>query len=128
LGAATAMSNTPGPVARTTMIHDTLSKIEARIEKTEAIKADSKVELLGLITTLKTEIDQLSQSNQDQAQTIAGFAQVSAHEATREEKNPQLLKLSLDGLSASVEGFEQSHPKLVDIVNRICTTLSSLGV
>ena len=110
------------------MIEDTLSKIEARIETTEAIKADSKVELLGLITTLKTEIDQLSQTNQDQAQTIAVFAQVSAHEATRDEKNPQLLKLSLDGLSASVGGFEQSHPKLVDIVNRICTTLSSLGV
>jgi hypothetical protein len=110
------------------MIQDTLSRIEARIEKTESIKADSKVELLELLTTLKTEIDQLSQTNRDQAQTITGFAQVSAHEATRDEKNPQLLKLSLDGLSASVEGFEQSHPKLVDIVNRICTTLSSLGV
>ena len=110
------------------MIQDTLTKIEAQIEGTDSIKGDRKAELLGLLTTLKTEIDQLSQTNQDQAQTITGFAQVSAHEATREEKNPQLLKLSLDGLSASVEGFEQSHPKLVDIVNRICTTLSNLGV
>jgi len=110
------------------MIQDTLTKIEAQIEGTDSIKGDRKAELLGLLTTLKTEIDQLSQTNQDQAQTITGFAQVSAHEATREEKNPQLLKLSLDGLSASVEGFEQSHPKLVNIVNRICTTLSNLGV
>lgn len=110
------------------MIQDTLTKIEAQIEGTDSIKDGRKAELLGLLTTLKTEINQLSQTNQDQAQTITGFAQVSAHEATREEKNPQLLKLSLDGLSASVEGFEQSHPKLVDIVNRICTTLSNLGV
>lgn len=110
------------------MIQDTLTKIEAQIEGTDSIKGGRKTELLGLLTTLKTEIDQLSQTNQDQAQTITGFAQVSAHEAIREEKNPQLLKLSLDGLSASVEGFEQSHPKLVDIVNRICTTLSNLGV
>ena len=110
------------------MIQDTLTKIEAQIEGTDSIKGDRKAELLGLLTTLKTEINQLSQTNQDQAQTITGFAQVSAHEAIRDEKNPHLLKLSLDGLSASVEGFEQSHPKLVDIVNRICTTLSNLGV
>jgi hypothetical protein len=110
------------------MIQDTLTKIEAQIEGTDSIKGDRKAELLTLLTTLKTEINQLSQTDQDQAQTITGFAQVSAHEAIRDEKNPQLLKLSLDGLSASVEGFEQSHPKLVDIVNRICTTLSNLGV
>jgi hypothetical protein len=34
----------------------------------------------------------------------------------------------LAGLSASVEGFEKSHPKLVEIVNRICTALSGLGI
>jgi hypothetical protein len=110
------------------MIQDTLSKIEARIEKTEAIKPESRAELLDLLATLKTEVGQLSQTHTEQAQTITGFAQVSTHEATREEKNPQLLKLSLDGLAGSVDGFEESHPRLVAIVNRICTTLSNLGV
>jgi hypothetical protein len=110
------------------MIEDTLNKIEGQIQRSEAIKPESKTELLQLLATLKSEVGQLSQTHTEQAQTITGFAQVSAHEATREERNPQLLKLSLDGLAASVDGFEKSHPKLVDIVNRICTTLSSLGV
>jgi len=36
--------------------------------------------------------------------------------------------LSLEGLSSSVEGFEKSHPKLVQIVNAISNTLSNLGI
>ena len=35
---------------------------------------------------------------------------------------------TIRGLSQSVEGFEESHPKLVQAVNSICTTLSDLGI
>lgn len=110
------------------MIQDTLNKIEGQIREAESIQPQNKAELLALLATLKTEVGQLSLTDSDQAQTITGFAQVSTHEATREERNPRLLRLSLDGLAASVDGFEKSHPQLVDIVNRICTTISNLGV
>ena len=109
------------------MIQDTISKIEARIGKS-GVKDDSKAELLTLLGTLKSEVAELSQTHSDEAQSIAGFTQLSAHEATREEPNPELMKHSIEGLSASVEGFEKSHPRLVAIVNRICTTLSNLGI
>jgi hypothetical protein len=77
---------------------------------------------------LKTEISKLSKTSAEDAQSITGFTEVSIHEAMREEKNPQLLKLSLKGLSTSVERFENSHPKLVGIVNSICNTLSNIGI
>lgn len=109
------------------MIQDTLSKIETRIGQS-GVKDDSKAELLTLLGTLKSEVAELSKTHGEQAQSIAGFTEVSTHEATREAPNPALVRHSLDGLSASVEGFEQSHPRLVDIVNRICTTLSNLGI
>lgn len=109
------------------MIQDTLSKIEARIGQS-GVKDDSKAELLTLLGTLKSEVAELSKTHGEEAQSIAGFTQVSTHEATREEPNPELVKHSLDGLSASVSGFEKSHPQLVAIVNRICTTLSNLGI
>ena len=64
----------------------------------------------------------------EKARSIAVFAETSANEAISEQKNPELLKLSVQDLSASVDGFEQSHPELVQIVNRICTTLSNLGI
>lgn len=110
------------------MIHQTLEKIEAKLRNANAIKEENKSELLGLLATLKAEVTELSKTHQDQAQSIAGFAELSTHEATRAEKNPQLLQLSLQGLSTSVTEFEESHPRLVEIVNAICTTLSNLGI
>lgn len=110
------------------MIDDTVSHIEAKIQASDSIKEDRKRELLQLLGTLKAEIASLSATNQDQAQSIAGFTELSAHEATRPKQNPELLQLSLKGLSSSVDGFEKSHPRLVQIVNAISTTLSNWGV
>ena len=110
------------------MIQDTIGKIEERIRKAEAIKDESKTELLSLLSNLKAEVANLSSTDAEQAQSIAGFTAVSAHEATRDEKNPELVQLSLKGLTSSVEGFEESHPKLVQVVNSISTTLSNLGI
>jgi hypothetical protein len=110
------------------MLEETVGKIEEKIRQAGSIPDQSKTELLALFATLKSEIDQLSETHGEEARNITGFTEVSAHEATREEKNPELLRLSIDRLRTSVDGFEQSHPKLVEIVNRICVTLSNLGV
>jgi Mg2+ and Co2+ transporter CorA len=110
------------------MIEKTISEIEAQIGGAEAVSAEHKQELLKLLATLKTEVAELSKTHGEQADSIAGFAKVSAHEATRTAPNPQLRELSNQGLVSSVAGFEQSHPKLVQIVNRISQTLSDLGI
>jgi hypothetical protein len=110
------------------VIKETITQIEGRIEKAESLNDAKKKELLELLSTLKTEISGLSETHAEQTRSITGFAEVSVHEAMREEKNPQLLKLSLEGLSTSVQGFESSHPKLVGVVNSICLTLSNIGI
>src|SRR5262249_35757161 len=110
------------------MIHDAISKIEPQIRRSEAVPPQSKAELLAPRATLKPEMAESARTQGDQAQSIAGFTAVSTHEATREEPDPQLLKLSLEGLSSSVQGFEESHPRLVQIVNAISTTLANLGI
>ncbi len=110
------------------MIEDTIEKIQARIEGADAIKVERRGELLQLLATLKSEVAALSKTHQEQAQSIAGFTGLSAHEATRAQRNPHLLNLSLEGLNSSVEGFEGSHPRLVQIVNAISSTLSNLGI
>lgn len=110
------------------MIEDTIGKIEARIQGADSVKEERRRELLQLLGTLKSEVAELSKTHEEQAQSIAGFTEVSAHEATRAEQNPELLKLSLEGMSSSVRGFEESHPRLVQIVNTISSTLSNLGI
>ena len=96
------------------MIRDTLAKIEVRLQQPSSLKPEARAELIALVATLKAE--------------IAGFTQVSTHEATREHRDPALLKHSLDGLSASVTRLEESHPRLVAVVNSVCRTLANLGI
>jgi queuine/archaeosine tRNA-ribosyltransferase len=110
------------------MIDETISKIETRIQDADSVKDDRKRELVQLLSTLKLEVAELSKTHDEQAQSIAGFTQLSAHEATRQQRNPELLTLSLRGLRSSVEGFEESHPKLAQIVNAISNALSNLGI
>ena len=85
------------------MIEKTISELEAKIRSTE-INAAHQRELFQLLARLKTEIGE------------------------REQKNLQPLKLSVEELRTSVEGFEQSHPKLVQAVNGISNTLANLGI
>jgi hypothetical protein len=110
------------------MIDETLAKIEARIQSSDALSEDKRRELAHLLSTLKAEVAELSKTQPEQAQSIAGFAEVSTHEATREPQNPNLVKLSVEGLTSSVAEFESSHPRLVQIVNSISNTLSNLGI
>ena len=110
------------------MIEDTIGKIEARIRAAESINDDRRRELLELLGTLKTEVDGLSETHEEQARSIAAFADVSAHEATRVQRNPRLVKLSIEGLRSSVAEIQESHPGLVRIVDAISNILSGLGI
>ena len=110
------------------MIEKTISEIEAKIGGAETVSPERRRELLQLLATLKAEVAKLSKTDEEKADSIAGFARLSAHEATRTEQNPQLRELSLQGLRSSVEDLEQSHPQLTQIVNRISKTLSDLGI
>lgn len=107
------------------MILDTIAKIETRLQSASSISDEARTELLQLLGELKREI---SSVDADQARSIAGQTEHVANQATEESRNPELLKRSLQELAASVDGFEKSHPGLVQVVNRICTTLSNIGI
>ena len=94
------------------MINKTIEKIEASIRKMDHVDPRKKEEVSRLLATLKTEIEALSKTHQDRAENI------TAH----------LGSLSSKGLSASVEGFEASHPKLVQTINDFCNLLSGIGI
>ena len=88
------------------MIENTISEIEGKIRGAGDLGEERKRELLQLLTTLKNEATALKKTQAD----------------ARSVKN------SLDELRSSVEGFEKSHPKLVQLVNSISNTLSSWGI
>jgi hypothetical protein len=110
------------------MIEETLVRIRSKIEKADSLKQENKKELIDLLSDLQNEIQKLAATNPEVAESIVGFAQTSAHEATRAEKKDKLRSISLDALAETVAGFEDSYPRLVKIVNSICTSLSNLGI
>ena len=110
------------------MIHNQIEKIETKVVGAKGIPEETRNELLVLLSTLKTEIGELSRTHGEDADSITRFTEASAHEATREERKPELVKVAVQGLSSSVDGFETSHPALVQIVNRIATILSNMGI
>jgi tyrosyl-tRNA synthetase len=116
------------PLRRQTMIEKTITSIENKVSDAKSIDEKDRVELLKLLGELKTEVTELSKTHAEHAESITGFAKVSAHEAIREKKNPQLMNLSLKGLSSSVDEMESSHPQLVAVVNKISQILANMGI
>jgi len=110
------------------MIQDHIEKIETKVKEAKGMPDETKTELIGLLANLKTEISDLSKTHVEDAGSITRFADVSTHEATREDKKPELVRAAVHGLTSSVGGFESSHPELVQIVNRIATILSHMGI
>jgi prefoldin subunit 5 len=110
------------------MINKIIGEIETKVRGAASTSEEKKQELLDLLGRLKTEIASLEKTHREQADSIAGFTQLSAHEATRQHKNPETLEHSVAGLRSSVEEFEQSHPKLAQIVDNLSKTLSGWGI
>jgi len=110
------------------MIEDRIQKIEARLQEAANIPEAARAELLKLLAALKDEVSTLAKSHEEDARSIARFVDASAHEATRAEKKPKLIEAALNGLTASAESFEASHPKLAEVVNQIAVVLSNMGL
>jgi Mg2+ and Co2+ transporter CorA len=110
------------------MIDETVKRIEDTINQASAMEPARKQELLALVAELKKEVTSLADTHAEHAQSIAGFLQVGTHEAVREEKDETLLQHSLDGLAASVERFEATHPRLVRVVQSIEQQLRNIGL
>jgi ABC-type transporter Mla subunit MlaD len=110
------------------MAQKTIEKIEEKIRTNKSLNESDKTQLLSLLAVLKPEMAKFSNDQAEHAESVAGFIERSTHEALRQDKNPTLLKLAIDGVSASVKGFEASHSQLVENVNNIANALANIGI
>jgi hypothetical protein len=109
------------------MLKDNLNKLEALLKNAQ-LSDDKRAELNRLTAELKTELEALAHKDRETAESIAGFTHVATHEALRQRKNPELTAISQQGLQASVDSFELSHPRLFTAINAFVTSLSGIGV
>jgi hypothetical protein len=110
------------------MIEQTLKQLQNKVQTNSALDQKSKEQVLDLLADLKAEVEELSETNRNKAESITGYAGVYTHEALSIPVNTPLLDHSLLGLNTSIEEFEGSHPKLISTVNAFCARLSSMGL
>ena len=110
------------------MSEQRIEKSKAAIEAADDIPAEKKAELLESLAKLKPAIAKVSPTHKEDAQSIARLLEASTHEATRKEKRAGALKKVLDELKESIEKFEASHPKLVELVGEYSTRLANMGL
>jgi len=110
------------------MIEDTIRILEKRLSEQDRLSSEAAGKLQDILGKLKTEIDQLAESNRDDAQSIAHFVSASTHEATRSEPKPSVLQAATDGLTSSIDEFGASHPELTKAVNALSKILMDLGI
>lgn len=109
------------------MIQETIQRIEETLASAN-LSEEKRSELQALLASLKSELESLSAKDEEKARSVAGFAEVTYHEATRSQTDPDLLDLSVQGLSRSVNDMENDHPGLFKVVNTVCMMLSNSGI
>src|SRR5450432_4060733 len=110
------------------MMEDRMRKIEARIQQAPGLPETEREKLLQLFATLQEEVDALARSHEEDARSIAHFLDASTHEASRTQRQPKLLEAARNGLTASVENLENSHPKLFETVSQAAVVLANMGL
>ena len=110
------------------MIPDRIAKIEAALTGAQNLSDETRRELLALLAELKSEVAGLTETHGEHAESITRFTDASVLEATRAEHDREQAAAAISSLTESVQGFEASHPRLVQIVDRIAVTLSNMGI
>ena len=60
------------------MVNKTLSKIKKTIQDNTNLSDKDKSQIINLLGTLKVEINELSKSHEEEAESIVGFGTVAA--------------------------------------------------
>jgi hypothetical protein len=110
------------------MSEERIEKSKAAVETADHIPAEKKAELLESLAKLKPVIAKVSQTHEEDAQSIARLVEASTLEATRKEKRAGALKKTLGELTQSIEKFEASHPKVFEVVSEYSTLLANMGL
>jgi hypothetical protein len=106
------------------MIPERISHLEDILRTAPNIPYGTRRELLTLLAGLKAEVASLADTDAASVEQITGRADAAVTAAIRRESSAE----ATEGLAASVRDFEASHPRLVEIVDRLAVILSNTGI
>ena len=104
----------------------TLKNIKQKIASLESVSTGDKTELNALVENLQQELSTLASNDSAKAAKVGDMVQTTADKAL--QGDAQTVQTTIDDFSNSIEKLEVTHPKLTDIVNRICMMLADIGI
>jgi Domain of unknown function (DUF4404) len=104
----------------------TLKNIKHKIASLESVSSKDKAELDALVENLHEELSSIASTDHNKASKIGDVVQTTADKAL--EGDALTVQSTIDDFSTSIEKLEVTHPKLTDIVNRICMMLADIGI
>jgi hypothetical protein len=110
------------------MLSQRLAQLESTLRDSTSIPEGTRQELLTLVAGLKAEVAPLASTHGETAHEIAGNAEAAVRATVGREAEPEQAAHAVEGLAASVREFEATHPRLVEIVDRLALTLSNMGI
>lgn len=99
------------------MIEETIRQIEARLNAATKLTPEMRADLLALVAKLRAEAALLP------AREIS-----SSTDPLAEGTEVKTLQDDVNRLQNSVQEFEGSHPRLVQLANHLASTLAGLGI
>ncbi len=109
------------------MISDIMARVETILESS-ALTEIEKDHLSTMVTNLHKELDEVPEEKKEDAISVASFTEVATRVSTRAKKDPALIKHATDGLDHSVQSFSADHPKIAQLVDKICSFFSDSGI
>jgi hypothetical protein len=110
------------------MATEIISRIENIVQEAPSLPAEKRDELLALVAALRKEIDTVAPDRAQAAHEIAVETHALAEKSLAPGAARQAGIQPMRALTHSLNQFEDSHPRLVQVTNAICTALSNLGI
>jgi len=96
------------------MIDRHIDNLESRIRSAEGISEERRVELLGLLDSMRAE-----------AATLPADVQSGSSSAVTDDQPTAAVVTEIQD---SLAEFEASHPKLTQLTNQVAMVLSNMGI
>ena len=103
------------------MIEDTIRQMEARLGASTNLPPETRAELISLLAKLREEAKALPERPSLPSPP-------PSTDPLDEATEVKVLQEDVNHLRGSVEEFEDSHPKVTQLVNHIANTLAGLGI
>lgn len=110
------------------MLEETIKRIENIVNNSENLSKERRQQLINLAVDLKKQLNELSETNKEDANSIAGFTSITTYESLKDEQDDDLLNFTNSGLKLAIRKVEATHPQLIKTIRNFTRILSNLGI